>query len=220
MIVVITSFTFSLVIRSPHLYPPSRQTSTTPDVSETRRSSGSSTFSLSFHSPHLTHHFLVAPRGTSEENLPQHSDIRCSHEEDNDEPPPPYPGNITSTPEVQSANPANYICHSNTRPSRQSTRRTPNRRDSGERESRIHVVNAWTNSEALHQLPHGEACNELCRTNRCQSNPERRSSDVNHRESNIFRTVVSHSSQLQGGKVAVLVTHNLPSEDAELTSTV
>ena len=40
----------------------------------------------------------MVPRGLSEDNLSQHTDIQLwgSQEEDNEEPPPPYPGNSTS----------------------------------------------------------------------------------------------------------------------------
>lgn len=234
---MILFFMLSLVIRSPHLYPPSRRTSVTLDVSETRRSSGSSAFSLSLHSPRLIHHFRVVPRGSSGDNLSQHSDIqlRGSQGEDNDGPPPPYPGNST----LRDASLTDYIWLASSRPTRQDTRTHDDTisgngpRSSDERGSSIrsnqehhvvgpsgtHVVNAWIDSEAVHRMSRGEISSEPCRPNTCQAtNPEDRNLDVNERDPNFLRTFVSHSSQ--GARGAVSTTHTLPFVNAEHTETV
>ena len=183
----------SLVIRSPHLYPPSRRTSLTLDTSESRRSSGSSAFSLSVHSPHLIHHLRVVPTGLSEDNLSQHREmqLRGSQEEDNEEPPPPYPGKRT----LRDASGRDYIWLASQRPTRPDTR-THDYDTTGESEprssvergseirsnqehhdmgpNRAHVVNAWIDSEAVHRgISRGETNSEPCRPNICQStNPE------------------------------------------------
>ena len=217
----------SLVIRSPHLYPPSRRTSVTLDISETRRSSGSSAFSLSVHSPGLIHHLPMVPRGPSEDNLSRHSDIqlRGSQEEDNEEPPPPYPGNSTSRDASITDSP---------RPTRQDTRAhdttgANGRRSSDERGSairlnqehrimglnRVHVVNAWIDSEAVHRISR----DETNRPNICQStNTEDSNLDVNERDPNFLRTFVSRS--LRGFRGGVSITHTLPSVNAERTEAV
>ena len=228
----------SLVIRSPHLYPPSRRTSLTLDISETRRSSGSSAFSLSVHSPRLIHHLRVVPSGPSEDNLSQHSEIqlRGSQEEDNEEPPPPYPGKRTS----QDASITDYIWLARQRPTRPDNRthdydttgengpRSSIERGSAIRlnqghhdmgPNRTHVVNAWIDNEALHRVSRGETNSEPYRPSICQSaNPEDRNLDVNSRDQNFLRTFVSHS--LQGTRGVVSTTHSLPSVNAELTEAV
>ncbi|XP_078360252.1 uncharacterized protein LOC144644605 [Oculina patagonica] len=231
---------YDAVIRSPHLYPPSRRNSVTLDVSETRRSSGSSTFSLSLHSPRLVHHFRVVPRGTSEDNLSQYSDmqLRGSNEEDNEEPPPPYPGNVELTTS-RNARSTDYMWHSNLRPTRQNNRAReddsagengplpPDGRGSGEQSSQGHhvvvpcgtrVVNAWIDNEHEHPISRDETSHEPCRTNSCQSDSERRNLDVNQRDLNLSRTFVTHSSRGPGGTVSI--TRTFPSENAELTETV
>ena len=208
-------------------------------MSETRRSSGSSAFSLSIHSPRLVHHLRVVPRGSSEDNLSQQTDIqlRGSQEDDNEEPPPPYPGNSTS----RDAGAADYIWLAGPRLTRPDTRihnddttceNGP--RSSGERGSamrsnrehhemgpnRAHVMNAWIDSEAEHQISRGETNSELCRPNICQSpNAEDRNLDVHARDPRFLRTFVSHSLQGARGDV-VSTTDTLPSVNAELTEAV
>ena len=233
---IITLFIFPhllLVIRSPHLYPPSRRTSLTLDISETRRSSGSSAFSLSFHSPRLIHHLPVAPRGPSEDNLSRHSDIqlRGFQEEDNEEPPPPYPGNSSSqdtsitdspTPTRQDTRTHDYDTTGENGP-RSADRRgsaiVSNEEHHAMGSNRVHLVNAWIDSEEVHRISRGETSNEPCRSNSCQStNIEGRSLNVNVRDANFLRTFVSHS--LKGVRGEVSTTHTLPSVDAELTEAV
>ena len=182
----------------------------------------------------------MGPRGTSEDNMSQHSDIqlRGSHEEDNEEePPPPYPGNV-ALPSSHNTRSTDHIWHTSLRPARQSTRALENEatgengpsssdgRASGARSNQghhvvgpsgVHVVNAWINNEAVHRI--GETSNEMYRTDSCQSNPEGRNLDVNQRDPNFSRTSVSHSS-LQGARGAVSTSHTLPSEHTELTETV
>ena len=228
----------SLVIRSPHLYPPSRRTSLTLDISESRRSSGSSAFSLSVHSPRLIHHLRLVPTGLSDDNLSQHREIqlRGSQEEDNEEPPPPYPGKRTS----RDASSTDCIWLASQRSTRADTRthdydttgesepRFPVERGSAIRSNqehhdmgpnRAHVVNAWTDSEAVHRISRGETSSEPCRTRICQStNPEDRNLDVNARDRNFLRTFVSHS--LQGTRSVVSTTHSLPSVNPEFTEAV
>lgn len=228
----------SLVIRSPHLYPPSRRTSLTLDISESRRSSGSSAFSLSVHSPRLIHHLRVVPTGLSDDNLSQHREIqlRGSQEEDNEEPPPPYPGKRTS----RDASSTDYIWLASQRSTRPDTRThdydttgETGSRSSGERGSairsnqehhdmrpnRAHVVNAWIDSEAVNRISRGKTNSELCRPNIYQlRNPEDRNLDVNGRDRSFLRTFVSHS--LQGTSGVVSTTHSLPSVNAEFTEAV
>lgn len=195
-----------------------------PGVSETRRSSGSSTFSLSLHSPRLTHHYLEAPRETPEENLSEHPSLQMFHQEDNEEPPPPYPGNIISTETGQDASLTVNVCQGNSTTFSESTgqgernQRTVenelNSWNSEARESTSHVVNAWTSCEALHQSLNGDIRNELCRTDIDQLNYERRMPVCNLRQPKVFRTVVSYSSQLQRGKEAVSESLAFSDEDA------
>lgn len=184
----------------------------------------------------------MAPRGTSEDNLSQHSDmqLRGSNEEDNEEPPPPYPGNVESATS-HNARSTDHMWHSRLRPARPSTRAHEND-STGENRSLpsqgrgsvarscqghhvvgpcgSHVVNAWIDSEAEHssQISRGETSNEPCRTNCCQSNPERRNLGTNQRDPNPSRTFVTHSSQGTGG--AVSTTRTLPSENDELVERV
>lgn len=195
-----------------------------PGVSETRRSSGSSTFSLSLHSPRLTRHYLEAPRETPEENLSEHPSLQMFHQEDNEEPPPPYPGNIISTETGQDASLTVNVCQGNSRTFSESNgqgernQRTVenelNSWNSEARESTSHVVNAWTSCEALHQSPNGDTRNELCRTDIDQLNYERRMPVCNLRQPKVFRTVVSYSSQLQRGKEAMSESLAFSDEDA------
>jgi len=224
---------YDAVIRSPHLYPPSRRTSLTLDISETRRSSGSSAFSLSFPSPRLIHHLPVAPRGPSEENLSRHSDIqlRGFQEEDNEEPPPPYPGNSSSrdtsitdspTPTHQDTRTHDYDTTGENGPrpaDRRGSAIVSNEEHHVMGPNRVHLVNAWIDSEAVHRIFRGETSNEPCRSNSCQStNTEGRNLNVNVRDANFLRTSVSHS--LKGVRGAVSTTHTLPSVNAELTEAV
>lgn len=213
---------YDAVIRSPHLYPPSRQIPMSPSASESRRSSRSSIFSLSLHSPRLALHYLEVPRGTSEEDLSVHPSLQTSHEEDNEEPPPPYPGNFISTETGQGANPTDIVCQSNSRLSRKSAghgemnertvKNELNRRNSGARESTSHMVDAaWTSREI---------CSELCRTDICQSNHERRIPVCNLRQPNVFRTVVSYSPHLQHCRAAVTESLTACAEDIEFANTV
>lgn len=207
-----------LVIRSPHLYPPSRWTSTTLDGSETRRSSVSSTFSLSLHSPRFIHHPRVVPRETSEDTdtLSHHSDIhqRRNQSEDNEEPPPPYPGNVVL---ITSRNPRStvYICRVHSRPAEQCTRAPENNRPVSETAHRSsnrgglrtsssqghsvqpsanNVVNAWTDNETERGTFYDES-NQDCRIHGCQSNAGMRNSDASQRDTNVSRTSVSHSTR-------------------------
>jgi len=222
---------YDAVIRSPHLYPPSRRTSLTLDISETRRSSGSSAFSLSVHSPRLIHHLRVVPRGLSEDNLSQHTDIQLwgSQEEDNEEPPPPYPGNSTScdagtTDYIVSPRPTrpDTIAHGENRPRPSGERGSAIRSNQEHHEmgpNRAHVVNAWIDSEEVHRISRGETNSEPCRPNICQpTNPEDRNLGVNAGDPNCLRTFVSHS--LQDSRGVVSTTHTVPSVNAELTEAV
>ena len=184
------------------------------------------------------HHLRVVPRGLSEDNLSQHSDIqlRGSQEEDNEEPPPPYPGKSTS----RDASITDHVWLASLRPSRPDTRTHDydttgenGPRTSGERglsvrsnqehhdmgPNRAHVVNAWIDREAVHRICRGETNSESCRPNISQStNPEYRNLDVNAREPNFLRTFVSHS--LPGARGVVSTTHTLPSVSSELTEAV
>ena len=109
----------------------------------------------------------MVPRGLSEDNLSQHTDIqlRGSQEEDNDEPPPPYPGNGTS---CDAGTTDNIASPRTTRPDTithdYDTTGENRPRPSGERGSairsnqehhemgpnRAHAVNAWIDSEEVH----------------------------------------------------------------------
>lgn len=168
----------------------------------------------------------MVPTGLSDDNLSQHTEIqlRGSQEEDNEEPPPPYPGKRTS----RDASSTDYIWLASQRSTRADTR-THDYDTTGESEprssvergsairsnqehhdmgpNRAHVVNAWTDSEAVHRISRGETSSEPCRPNIYQlRNLEDRNLNVNGIDRSFLRTFVSHS--LQGTSGVVSTTHS------------
>lgn len=185
---------YDAVIRSPHLYPPSRRTSLTLDVSETRRSSASSLCSLSVNSVHVNSH----RRESSENNRAQHSNIqpRRSSVGETEDPPPPYPGIITLvTPRnalrvesiccVHAQFPVEGSGHEipgrvnaqNLSTSERTTERSSSPERHGNTPVRTFVVDAWAES------------NGTSRTPNCQSGCDMRNSVVNPSEDNAIGMV-------------------------------
>ncbi|XP_068744480.1 uncharacterized protein [Montipora capricornis] len=203
---------YDAVIRSPHLYPPSRRSSITLHISDTRRSSASSTFNLSQNSLHFNHHRQEALGDSSENSVSQHSHFqpRESSEGETEEPPPPYPGIVTllSPPNAFSVE---HICGTNARAleevSMNETSHTVNA-DSTENErtndspsNQRHViapgrtlVYAWTDIETELRVPQVEI-NEASRTHSCQSSCDMRNSIENQTEIDASRTALHSGEQ-------------------------
>ena len=191
------------------------------DVSETRRSSDSSSFSLSLHSPCFIHHPRVVPREITEDNLSQHSgiELRVHRTENTEDLPPPYPGNVMLLA-PRNTRSMEQICHPRSPSPGQSTRTrhietafefahgSSNARRTRASPSQLHtvgpsrnqVVNAW--SETRRKSSHDER-NELCRTHRYHSNVDISTS----------RTVVSHSER--GPMEVVSTTPMIPPESLQ-----
>ena len=177
---------------------------------------------MSIHSPRFIEHSRVVPRGASEDNLSQHPE-RGYRAEENEEPPPPYPGNVVLIVSRNTRS-MDYICHAHLRSADENSRisdaeasrgNTPsasNERTLGGNTGESHgshVINAWTDDEAERQA-HAES-NEASRTRSCQSNRQERNSANDQRNTNVSRTLVSHS--LQGAREVVSTSHTLPSEN-------
>ena len=176
------------------------------DASETRRSSDSSSFSLTLHSPCFIHHPRMVPRETTEDNLSQHSsiEVRVHRTEDTEDLPPPYPGNVMFVA-PRNTRSMEHICHPRSPSPGQSTRTrhietasdsialgSLNARSTRASPSQLQivgpsrnqVVNAWSDNETRRKSSHDER-NEVCRTHRHHSNVDISTS----------RTVVSHSER-------------------------
>lgn len=186
------------------------------DVSDTRRSSDFSTFSLSLQSPRFVHQPRQPPREAFEDNLSVYSDTQLAGNqvEDTEEPPPPYPGNIVMI-SPRNARSMDYICNRDSSTARQCSRNHENELEvhsenahcpdgssgrasrSSQRHiacpSRNHVVNAWSDTER--RTSRNQLRTEACRTHGCHSNANTRNLAVNMGDKIVSRTFVSHSSR-------------------------
>ena len=139
--------------------------------------------------------------------------------ENNEEPPPPYPGNVVLITS-RDARSTDYICRAHSRSADQSSRTRDSetggtnvpRSTSG----RSHVVNAWADNEAERRTSHSKN-SEGFRTHGSQSNTKGRTSVV-QRDPNVSRTFVSHSSS--GAREAVSTTHTVPPENVPYIETL
>lgn len=149
--------------------------------------------------------------------------------ENNEEPPPPYPGNVVLITS-RDARSTDYICRAHSRSADQNSRtrvsetggtnvpRSTSGRSLGGHvigPHGSHVVNAWADNEAERRTSHSNS--EGFRTHGSQSNTKGRTSVV-QRDPNVSRTFVSHSSS--GAREAVSATDTVPPENVPYIETL
>ena len=202
-------------------------------VSDRRRSSDFSTFSLSLQSPRLIHQPRQPQMEASEDNLSLYSGTQLAgnQAEDTEEPPPPYPGNIVMI-SPRNARSIDYICNRFSSTAGQRTRNLENELEvrnenahcsdgsrgrasrSSQRHiacpSRNHVVSAWSDTESRTSR---NQRNEPCKTHGCHSNANTRNLAVNIRDTITSRTFVSHSAR--GPEEAASTTRTSSSENLQ-----